>query len=42
MAERAEQVREALISAKKTFRWRVRGLMGERMKWYELPEEVGG
>jgi hypothetical protein len=42
VAERAEQVREALISAKKTFRWRVRGLMGERMKWYELPEEVGG
>ena len=27
-------------TARKTRRWRMRALLGERVRWYELPEEV--
>ena len=35
-----DALEEILRSGKKTLRWRVRARVGERVKWYELPEEV--
>ncbi len=32
---------ELAESAPKTVKWRLRSNVGERMRWYELPEEVG-
>jgi hypothetical protein len=29
-----------LASGKKTLRWKIRARVGDRMRWYELPEEV--
>lgn len=37
---RAEQLRGAMAAAPKTLRWRLRALVGPRLTWYELPEEV--
>jgi hypothetical protein len=35
-----EALDEILRSGRKTLRWRVRARVGERVRWYELPEEV--
>jgi hypothetical protein len=32
---------EAIDKAPKTMAWKVRGRVGERIRWYETPEEVG-
>ena len=37
---RVSQLRRALHVAPKTLRWRMRARVGERVKWYDLPEEV--
>ncbi len=38
--QRVEQIKEALDRENKTPGWRVRSLVGRKMLWYELPEEV--
>jgi hypothetical protein len=37
----AQEVRALLDEAPKSLRWRLRSIVGERMRWYELPEETG-
>jgi hypothetical protein len=37
---RIDRLVEVLDGARKTRRWRMRALLGERVRWYELPEEV--
>ena len=37
----AELVRGSCDSCSKTLKWKVRSKVGERVQWYELPEEVG-
>lgn len=38
--ERAAALLQALEQAPKPLRWRLRAAIGERVQWYELPEEV--
>ena len=40
MRSRADQIREALEAAPRTSRFRIRARIGERKRWYELPEEI--
>lgn len=40
VAERLRRLREALDTVPKTRSWKLRSRIGERKKWYELPEEV--
>jgi hypothetical protein len=37
---RLDILRHALQDASKSLRWRMRARVGERVPWYELPEEV--
>lgn len=37
---RATELRERIDAAPKSRRWRLRAKVGERKRWYELPEEV--
>jgi hypothetical protein len=39
--EQLRTIREAADSAPKSLRWRVRAKVGERKRWYRLPEETG-
>ena len=41
VSEQARTVRSTLDEAPKTRRFRVRAKVGERKRWYELPDEVG-
>ena len=36
----AEALLAAIAAGRKTLAWRVRGRIGERMRWYETPEEI--
>jgi hypothetical protein len=36
-----DELAEAIERAPKTLRWKARARVGERVRWYELPEEVG-
>ena len=38
--ERIEHLREQIASHPKTRKWRMRALVGERMPWFEEPDEV--
>lgn len=38
--ERIERLREQIASHPKTRKWRMRALVGERMPWFEEPDEV--
>jgi hypothetical protein len=40
VAERLRRLREKLDTVPKTRGWRLRARLGERKRWYELPEEV--
>jgi hypothetical protein len=40
-AAQVAELRTAVESARKSTRWRLRARLGERMPWYEEPEEVG-
>jgi len=40
VAERLERLREELDRVPKTRGWKLRARIGERKRWYELPEEV--
>jgi len=37
---RAAELRDGLASWPKSARWKMRSVIGERMRWYDLPEEV--
>jgi hypothetical protein len=39
--EQAVRLRSEADSMPKTLRWKIRSKVGERVQWYELPEEVG-
>lgn len=39
--EQAKRVRAHCDACPKTLKWKLRAKVGERMQWYELPEEVG-
>jgi hypothetical protein len=41
VADRVRQLLEALEAAPKSLRWKARAKVGRKVKWYELPEEVG-
>jgi hypothetical protein len=40
--ERADSLLAAVREARKSARWKARSMIGRRMPWYELPEEVAG
>lgn len=40
VAQRVAQIKETLEQEPKSASWRVRALIGRKMLWYELPEEV--
>jgi hypothetical protein len=40
-AEQASAIRRFADTVPKTLRWKIRSRVGERVQWYELPEEVG-
>lgn len=39
VADRASQITEAMEAAPKSLKWKVRARAGERVPWYELPDE---
>jgi hypothetical protein len=39
---RADELLAAVRSSRKSARWKARSMVGRRMPWYELPEEVAG
>jgi len=41
ICSRIDRLVELLDQAGKTLRWRMRARLGERVRWYQLPEEVG-
>ena len=40
-AEQASAIRRFADSVGKSLRWKIRARVGDRVQWYELPEEVG-
>jgi hypothetical protein len=42
VVERAGDLGERIEAAPKSRRWRMRAKIGERKRWYELPEEING
>lgn len=40
VAERLRRLRERLDAVPKTRRWKLRGRIGEKKRWYQLPEET--
>lgn len=40
IAVRLKTVQEQIATQRKATRWKTRALVGERVQWYELPEEV--
>jgi hypothetical protein len=42
VAERAGALAERVDAAPKSRRWKMRAKIGERKRWYELPEEITG
>jgi hypothetical protein len=38
--DRIQRLLVTLESAAKSVKWKVRALVGERIRWYELPEET--
>ncbi len=41
VAAQIESLRQTIAAAPKTRAWRMRSRIGERVRWYETPEEVG-
>ncbi len=39
---RLEEVEQAIARAPKSLRWRARARVGERVRWFELPEDIEG
>ena len=42
IAERVQRLQERIEEEPKTFGWKMRAKIGDRKRWYELPEEVEG
>ncbi|MCA1688355.1 MAG: hypothetical protein LC714_07165 [Actinobacteria bacterium] len=42
IAERVQKLQERIEEEPKSFGWRMRAKIGDRKRWYELPEEVEG
>jgi hypothetical protein len=42
VGERVQALGERIEAAPKSRRWRMRAKIGERKRWYELPEEING
>jgi hypothetical protein len=42
VTNRVEELKRRIDQAPKSMRWRARARVGERMRWYELPEEIEG
>lgn len=40
--ERIQQLQKHIAEAPKSMKWRLRARVGERVRWYELPEEIEG
>ena len=40
VVERVDAIVAALDRGRKTIGWRARQVIGERVRWYELPEDV--
>jgi hypothetical protein len=40
-AKEIKRLRDRVEQAPKGLRWRTRAKVGDRARWYELPEEVG-
>jgi hypothetical protein len=40
-AEQARRLRDVCDETPKTLKWKLRAKVGDRVQWYELPEEVG-
>lgn len=40
VVQRATALRERVDAAPKSPRWRLRAMVGERKRWYELPEDI--
>jgi hypothetical protein len=41
VAAGADRLRQAMEAAPKSVRWKMRARVGEKVTWYELPEETG-
>ncbi|MBI1802007.1 MAG: hypothetical protein HY259_14440 [Chloroflexi bacterium] len=41
VAGKLRQIKQAIDEAPKTARWKLRAQVGERVRWYELPEDMG-
>jgi hypothetical protein len=41
VAASADRLRQAMEAAQKSVRWKMRARVGEKVTWYELPEETG-
>jgi hypothetical protein len=42
ISERVKALRQRIEEEPKTFGWKMRAKIGDRKRWYELPEEVDG
>jgi len=42
IADRVATLQQALATAPKSLGWKARAVVGRRVPWYELPEEIGG
>jgi hypothetical protein len=42
VSTRLADLQEQIENAPKSRAWKLRDKIGERKRWYELPEEVGG
>jgi hypothetical protein len=42
IGERLEEIERAIERAPKSLRWRARAKVGDRVRWFELPEEIDG
>ena len=40
--ERMHSLRDLIDASPKSFKWKTRARVGERVRWYELPEEIEG
>jgi hypothetical protein len=41
VAASADRLRQAMDAVPKSVRWKMRARVGEKVTWYELPEETG-
>jgi len=41
VAAGADRLSQAMEAAPKSVRWKMRARVGEKVTWYELPEETG-